>query len=29
LKNIRISDLIEADVARRKHHEVPQLVTIH
>ncbi len=29
LKSIRISDLIEADVARRQHHHVPQLVTIH
>ena len=29
LKSIRISDLIEADVARRQHHDVPQLVTIH
>ena len=29
LKSIRISDLIEADVARRQDHHVPQLVTIH
>ena len=28
LKRLRISDLVEADGARRQHHDRPQLVTI-